>query len=323
MAEPRFEHEVAVWHEGVANGRRLWDFDGGAIRSEVLYRSEHVMLGRYAVQPWSSVWRETDIIRSGPLLAFTRTPVEIEQPDRDPVIADHTCAVLHNAHREYRRRPIDARGERTLWLSLSAETISDILGVCLDDPSCPFGRSDVPVSAGSYLLGHAVARRLSSGEAVDEIEAEEILLWIADEVLHAGEALGFGRHDARRESTRRAHQEASVRMRRFLGEGFRRPLSLGDVARSAFLSPFHAARVFKQQTGMTIHENLRTLRIREAMERLGDGEESIAQVAREVGFASHAHLTDAFGMHFGVPPSLVRRDPMGAARRLLADGQAD
>ena len=317
MLRGRFDSEIREWNEGVAQGQRSWVFDDGAVQSQVIFEGSDVKLGRYNVLPGSSVWRTEDLIRSpSPIIAMTRTPVEIEQADREPVIADHTCAILHNPRSEYRRRQIDDRGERSLWLSLSPETVSDILGVSLDDPDRPFDRSGAPVSGESYLLYHAVARRLSSGDAIDDIEIEEMLLRVAEDVLTG---VGSGRSDrACRESTRHAHREATIRMRRFLAQGFRQPLSLDDVARSAFLSPFHAARVFKRQTGMTIHENLRTLRIREALERMADGRERLAEVAQAVGFASHAHLTDAFGAHFGVAPSYVRRDPMGAARRLMA-----
>lgn len=309
------EHEeIAAWQRGMASGQRLWTFDGGAVRSRVLFHSATVSLGRYEVAPWSSVWTSGDVIRAGPLLALTRTPVEIEQRDREAVVADHTCAVLHNAGWEYRRRPIDERGEDTLWLALSPATVLDVLGG-VDDPTRPFEVSATPISGRDYLLCHAAARRLEEGGRIDAMEIEEALLRTAGGVLGGSPKPERGKM---RESTRRAHREAAMRMRRYLSEGFRRPLSLEDVARSAFLSPFHAARVFKRETGMTIHENLRALRLREAMERIACGEERLAAVAAAVGFSSHAHLTDAFGSHFGVPPSVVRADPMGAARAVLS-----
>ncbi len=317
MHDNRFQEELQCWREGLARGHRSWVFDDGSIHSQVMFQGGDLRFGRYLVAPESSSWQREDVIRSpGPVLAFTRTPVEIEQPDRETIVADYTCATLHNTHTEYRRRRIDNRGERTVWLSLSPDAVSDILGVSLDDPSRPFDRAGAPVCAQSYLLCHAVARRLSSSEPIDNIEIEEMLLRVAEEVL--SELRNPRCERPCRATTQQAHVEAALQMRRFLAQGFHEPLSLEDVARSAFLSPFHAARVFKQQTGMTIHENLRMLRIREALERMSDGTERLANVAQSVGFASHAHLTDAFGAHFGVPPSFVRRDPMGAARRLLA-----
>lgn len=86
----------------------------------------------------------------------------------------------------------------------------------------------------------------------------------------------------------------------------RRPSPMAE-GRAVNVSPFHLARSFRRQTGYTLHEYRTHLRLRAALERLADGDEDVAVIARAVGFSSHSHLTASFRRAFGVPPSCVRK----------------
>lgn len=92
-----------------------------------------------------------------------------------------------------------------------------------------------------------------------------------------------------------------------IGERFDGPLPLGELARAAGVSVFHACRAFRRATGTTIHAHLRERRLRHALGAVLDGQSSLATVAHACGFASHAHLTDSFRSRFAVPPSRLRR----------------
>ena len=62
---------------------------------------------------------------------------------------------------------------------------------------------------------------------------------------------------------------------------------------------------------MTLHDYRRQLRVRLALEPLGEGKrkggDSLSLLAHGLGYASHAHLTKEFQRHLGAPPSAVRR----------------
>ena len=87
----------------------------------------------------------------------------------------------------------------------------------------------------------------------------------------------------------------------------RRAPSLEQLARQLHVSPFHLARVFRAHTGFSLHGYRLQLRLRAALARVLDGEDDLAALACELGFASHSHLTDRFRQAFERSPSALRR----------------
>jgi transcriptional regulator GlxA family with amidase domain len=64
--------------------------------------------------------------------------------------------------------------------------------------------------------------------------------------------------------------------------------------------------VFRAQTGETLSRYRNRVRVRLALERLADGERSLARLAVELGFADHAHLTRVVRAEHGAPPAELR-----------------
>ena len=91
-----------------------------------------------------------------------------------------------------------------------------------------------------------------------------------------------------------------------VGDRLAENLALADLAEAAGLSPFHFARVFRAETGVTPHRWLVEQRIRRAKELLATTELPIADVARACGFLSQAGLTAAFKRVAGTTPHAYR-----------------
>jgi AraC-like DNA-binding protein len=79
-----------------------------------------------------------------------------------------------------------------------------------------------------------------------------------------------------------------------------------ELARRVAVSPHHLSRVFRTETGETISRYRNRLRVRLALDRLADGEPSLARLAAELGFADQAHLTRVVRREVGATPSAVR-----------------
>ncbi|MFM0594526.1 MULTISPECIES: helix-turn-helix transcriptional regulator [Paraburkholderia] len=79
------------------------------------------------------------------------------------------------------------------------------------------------------------------------------------------------------------------------------PVALADVARAAGLSPFHAARLFTQTTGLPPHAWRNQVRLQRALAPLRAGV-SVTDVAAASGFTDQSHFTRHFRRMFGVPP---------------------
>src|SRR5690606_4246944 len=72
------------------------------------------------------------------------------------------------------------------------------------------------------------------------------------------------------------------------------PLTLADLAREARLSPFHFLRTFRQITGVTPHQYIRRIRIRQAALRVLSSREPILTIALECGFCDVSNFNRAF-----------------------------
>lgn len=105
---------------------------------------------------------------------------------------------------------------------------------------------------------------------------------------------------------------AAVRARRLLAQtAHREPrLSLRDVADAVSRSPFHLARSFRAQTGLSLHQYRQHLRLAAAMERLADGDTDLAGLAHDLGYCGQSHLGAVFRRETGVT--------LGEARRALS-----
>ena len=81
---------------------------------------------------------------------------------------------------------------------------------------------------------------------------------------------------------------------------------LADVAAQSGCSPYHLCRVFRQQTGVSLHRYRNRLRVRTAQERIAQGEKDLTRLALDLGFADHSHFTHVFKGESGEPPSAFR-----------------
>lgn len=93
----------------------------------------------------------------------------------------------------------------------------------------------------------------------------------------------------------------------FVTDNLQEDLTLSELAGAAGLSPYHFARQFKRATGLTPHRYVVLRRVERAKTLLSSTNLSISDVASAVGFTHQSHLAHHVRRHFGVAPSLLRR----------------
>lgn len=84
------------------------------------------------------------------------------------------------------------------------------------------------------------------------------------------------------------------------------PLPLRTLADVARLSPYHFARVFRRETGESLHQYVLQRRVHTAEQLLVETAESLAQIAYRAGFGSQSHMTRVFKKLIGRTPTEVR-----------------
>lgn len=110
------------------------------------------------------------------------------------------------------------------------------------------------------------------------------------------------RHAGARPSPPPGREHRAVRLaREYLEDNLGRGVSLEELARLANLSPFHLARVFRDEVGLPPHAYQTQARVGRARSLLLRGWPA-ARVAQETGFADQSHLIRRFKRLVGVTP---------------------
>ncbi len=88
-----------------------------------------------------------------------------------------------------------------------------------------------------------------------------------------------------------------------------RDLSLAELASVINISPTYFASLFKQATGISPYQYVIRQRVERAKVMLSKTDLAIADIALQVGFSSHSHLTQHFKRFTGMTPKQVRSSP--------------
>jgi AraC-like DNA-binding protein len=231
---------------------------------------------------------------------------------RGTALVDSTRVAFFNADAPYQTsHPVefhDRGGFFVLRPDVAGELIRTHDTAERERPEVAFRFSQAPVSGTAYIRHLHLLQEAEETGRFDPFKWEEEALGLADRVA----AEIYGRASATlagggREGNRR--REAVAAARQFLARRFPVVKRLNDVAEATSISPYHLCRIFKAETGSTIHAYLNGLRLRAALIRLQDRSRDLASLAMDLGFSSHSHFTEAFRREFGVTPSAVVRNP--------------
>jgi len=102
----------------------------------------------------------------------------------------------------------------------------------------------------------------------------------------------------------RLARDRSNRVIEILKRDLAEPPSLEAIGREIGCSPYYLSRTFSSQTGLTIPQTLRRLRMERAAELLRSGRCNVTEAAMEVGYSSLSHFSSAFQETFGCCPGL-------------------
>jgi|LFRM01.1.fsa_nt_gb AraC-like DNA-binding protein len=95
---------------------------------------------------------------------------------------------------------------------------------------------------------------------------------------------------------------AIARMKKFIQDHLHEHITAVDVAKAAGYSQYHAARLFKAETGFSPFEYIRRERLTASARALRVGKHKIIDVALDFVFDSHEGFTRAFSNGFGISP---------------------
>jgi AraC-like DNA-binding protein len=237
-------------------------------------------------------------------VAFPETAVGIRSALGPAFVTDRNVVTLYEPDDVYDRWLVDPRGDHCTFISPSPELAAEFAdrGRLRGARGRVFSRAFELCSAATFHRQRRLVRALPSTElpagAVEE-EALAVLDGVA--AASAGTAVTGTR---RQSATARRHAE---RAREYLSCHYAEAPPLARVAAAADCSVYHLSRAFRHRYGTTIHRYRTDLALRDAYDQIDGGDRRLLDIAFDLGFASHSHLTDSFSRRFGVLPSTVRR----------------
>jgi AraC-like DNA-binding protein len=161
-----------------------------------------------------------------------------------------------------------------------------------------------PVAAGAvYVDARAefAHRRLLAATRGGDVEYE-----IVEEVLRLI-ATTAERKAAAAQIPKAADRTLVAAAREAIIENAPEAADLPSLAARLGVSPYRLSRAFSTQMAVSVTWYRNRVRVGRALERMAGGDERLAELAAELGFADQAHLTRTVRAHVGHTPAVARR----------------
>lgn len=243
-------------------------------------------------------------------IVFVRRGVVRRMRQRESVIAVANHVLFFNQGELYRYCHPLPGGDDCTVLSVETRRVLELV-----DRYAPW---DAQRPEAPFRLGHG----LSSLRAVqfhwqlpellwgpiDRLAVEDVLAELADEAVRSayhrrpGGLPSLGAPSARERRKRDLVEAAKLALIRRLDA----PRSLAELARGLDCSPFHLSRTFHGVAGLSLRSYVARLRTRLAAQRMAAGERDFTELALDLGFADHSHLTNSFRGEWGISPLRFR-----------------
>ncbi len=290
----------------------------------ILYQSQMVTIGSFRCAPWFPRFEEVGKIRRGHTIVFPRTSVFIIQEGSRPFLTDPNQAVFYNLFQPYRRKKFSEMGDFCEFFAFQPDLVLEAIlphdPAACDHGEKPFNLSYGPTEASTYLLQRKLVELVRRRADLDPLYVDETSLDILGRTVASAyrrrrQPAGEGKPHR---ETRRLHRELVQQTKAILNARFEEPLCLDTIAAELYVSPFHLSRVFRRETGSTIHNYLEQIRLRVALDYVIPGgspgalrdalrnKVDLTTLAHALGFSSHSHFTQAIRKTYGLPPTALR-----------------
>jgi AraC-like DNA-binding protein len=238
-------------------------------------------------------------------MVFVRSGVFVKHIGNQQIVGDPSRVVFFNKGDTYRvSHPADG-GDTCTMIACSSATWAELLSrhdEAARDREAPFPRTHAPAPMHAMARVQRLRRMLRDGVS-EPLVIEEAATRVVDAIFANTRG---SRAQARRATTRAARRELAEHTALVLSSRPEARHSLVGLAKTVNASPFHLARVFREETGGSIHQHLLKLRLALALDRVLDGPDHLSTIAHTLGFSSHAHFTTTFQRAFGHTPSAIR-----------------
>jgi AraC family transcriptional regulator len=153
-------------------------------------------------------------------------------------------------------------------------------------------------------LYYAILHCVSKGNCC-KLEVDGMVMELLDTVLNM--LTEVKQSTALPEKPGRIHLATVERAKEFILENFTRNISLQELARHCFVSPFHFSRLFKQLSTYSPYQYLQLIRLKHAETLIRNTDLPITDVCFRSGFNRLDYFSAAFTKKYHIAPSRYKR----------------
>ncbi|MEM7332945.1 MAG: AraC family transcriptional regulator [Chloroflexota bacterium] len=280
--------------------------DQQLFRDEIVYSGSMVWIGTFNCHCSHNMFGGVHCFPGHHLIVFPRTTVKLTMQGKGAILGSLNSVIFYNHNTIYKRQQINDEWDLCDYFQFSHALLFEILSIydpkALNRISKPFPFTHTYLTRLNYLRQRQLIQAIFKTSKSNKLQIDETAIFLLESLLHDS-FTARGIKPIAKKKTSKAHRQIAFDVQALLATRFDEQLSLKQIADELFVSPYHLSRVFRQQTGWTIHHFLEQIRLRHAYERLGDYKNNLIQLALEVGYSTHSHFSNAFHRNFGFAPS--------------------
>jgi AraC family transcriptional regulator len=278
-----------------------------SIHSRDLYRSDLLTVRDMTCRP-ETLACGCEECSTRHALVFARRGAFVFHDGSKRTVMDANHVAFFNATHPRRISHLDIGGDDCTALSFSDEAFDETVAAAgiraSDRRHGPFPVRTAPIAPELVLKSQIFFAELAARNST-ALKAEERGLNLLAQALRSipGHRAGDRANPVRRSN--RTHGLA-VAAQEFVAARPFENWTLSLLASDVGSSPYHLLRVFRAETGSTIHQYRMQLRLSAAVRAILEGCDDLTGLALDLGFSSHSHFTDAFRRRYGMAPSALR-----------------
>jgi AraC family transcriptional regulator len=274
---------------------------------QTLFDSELLTVSHAIARPSSSQY--SDIRRATAdvvLLPIAGVFTKHDGP-KQHFVANPNHALFLGCGKPYRISFPGGVGDESLVLEFSKTALVNLLAETagVQDLSSPDLNTHCLLSPSTVLNRDLLWRHLAQGTA-NPLAIEEICVSVLSSSVQAACINSRGRDRARHAITMSRRRQQVEIVKELISLYPTQEWTLGALACHANTSPYHLARIFREEVGVPIHQYQVRTRLGKALEAMREADADLMDIALATGFSHHSHFTSSFRALFGITPSQAR-----------------
>jgi len=274
--------------------------------NKTIYTSDNIRIINFQCDCHESFTSQTEL--SGYFcIGFTRKGNFRFQSFRHSADLYNSRILIEKPECEYRLTHNGNEANATTFFIFSKEFYEELKEKYSDQ--CLFFKSDnilsllLTVSPGLEYLHYSIWKKIKRKDNC-KLEIDSMVIELVNMVI---ESIAYGTYpDEVPELLRKNHLTTIERAKEFILENFTKNISLSDLAKYCYVSPFHFSRTFKQFNLFSPYRYLQDLRLKNAEMLLKSTTLSITDVCFMSGFNSLDYFSTAFSKKYKLSPSKYR-----------------